>query len=75
MVEKEQREDFCGLCVVAPLAFAGAGATAVGGSMSNKHKAWKKALVTSGILTIVLSLGVLIYYFMFKKDCKECKLR
>jgi hypothetical protein len=72
--EKEQREEFCGLCLVAPLAFAGAGATAMGGTMSKKHKAWKKTLLVSGIATIVLSIGILVYYFMFKKNCKQCKL-
>jgi hypothetical protein len=74
MIEKEQREEFCGVCAVAPLVFAGAGAAAVGGTMSSKHKAWKKALIITGVSTIVLAVGILVYYFMFKKDCKQCKL-
>jgi hypothetical protein len=71
--QTEQREDFCSLCLVAPLAFAGAGATAAGAGVSKKHKKWKQSLLISGILTIVLSVLFLIYYF-FKKDCKECKM-
>ena len=68
---KETKEDFCGLCVVAPLAFAGASATAVGGSVMKRHKKWRKMLLISGIASIILSILILIYY---KKNCKECKL-
>lgn len=74
MTEKEQREDFCGVCAVAPLAFAGASATAVGSTMANNHRAWKNTLIVSGVVSIVISICILIYYFVFKKDCKQCKL-
>jgi hypothetical protein len=72
---KEEKEEFCGLCAVAPLAFAGTSAAAVGGTMTNKHKAWKKMLIISGIGTVVLSVMVLFYYLVIKKDCKSCQLK
>ena len=72
--KEELKEDFCPACLVVPLAFAGAGAAAAGGTMSNKHKKWKKALLISGILTILMCLGFGIYYILNKDNCKECKL-
>lgn len=71
--DEEQKEDFCGICAVAPIAFAGASATAVGANMSQKHKQWKRTLLITGISTIVFSLAILGYYY-FKKDCKQCRL-
>lgn len=73
--DSDQREDFCSLCLVAPLAFAGASATAVGSGVSKKHKKWKKTLLISGITTIGFSILLLIYYFLFNKNCTECKLK
>ena len=72
--KEETREDFCALCVVGPLAFAGAGATAIGSKMTKKHKKWRTMLLVSGISTVVISLLVLAYYMLFKKDCQSCKL-
>jgi len=72
--EDEQREDFCSLCLVAPLAFAGASATAVGAGVSKKHQKWKKTLLISGITTVVISIIVLIYYYFFTA-CTECKIK
>jgi len=68
------KEDFCALCAVGPLAFAGASATAVGGTMSKKHKKWRKMLLISGISTIVISILMVIYYVFIKKNCAECRL-
>ena len=72
--EEEIKEDFCPVCIVGPLAFAGASATAMGGTMSKKHKKWRQMLLISGISTIVLSLLVLGYFLIFKRECKECRL-
>lgn len=71
--EKEQREDFCSLCLVGPLAFVGAGAATAGASVSKKHKIWKKMLFASAIFSVLLIIISLVYYFT--KDCKECKLK
>jgi hypothetical protein len=71
----EVKEDFCPACLIVPLAFAGAGAAAAGGTMSNKHKKWKKALLISGVLTILLCIAVGVYYLMNKDNCKECQIR
>ena len=72
--EKETKEDFCPACLVVPLAFAGAGAAAAGGTVSKKHKVWKKALLISGVITLLIAIGIAIYFFM-NKDCTSCKLK
>ena len=69
--EEEIKEDFCPSCLVVPLAFAGAGATAAG-SAKGKNKRMKKALMISGILTIILALLFGAYYLLFKKNCTQC---
>ena len=72
---EETREDFCPACLIVPLAFAGVGATGAGGIVSKKHKKWKKMLLISGIVTILLSLLLLIYWHMNKDSCSSgsCK--
>jgi hypothetical protein len=72
--DEDIKEDFCPSCLIVPLAFAGAGATAAGGTMSKKHKKWKKALLISGVITIIFTVGLFIYYHANKDDCKSCKL-
>ena len=71
IITEETREDFCPACLIVPLAFAGAGATGVGGMVSKKHKKWKKALLISGIATILMSLIFLVYWFMNKDKCSS----
>lgn len=73
--EEEIKEEFCPSCLVVPLAFAGAGAAAAGGTVSKKHKVWKKALLISGIVTLLIAIAMAIYYFMYRAECKECKIR
>lgn len=68
--KEEVREDFCPSCLVVPLAFAGAGATAAGSK--GKNKRMKKALMISGILTILLAVLFGGYYLLFKKSCTQC---
>lgn len=72
--QKEIRENFCGICAVGPLVFAGASATAIGGTMARRHKKWRRMLLISGVSSIVMSALVLFYYLVIKKDCKSCKL-
>ena len=73
--EDETKEDFCPACLVVPLAFAGASATAAGGTMSKSHKKWKKMLLISGIVSVLISAIILIYYFMNKENCAgKCNL-
>jgi len=73
--KEELKEDFCPSCLVVPLAFAGAGAATAGGTVSKKHKVWKKALLVSGIVTLLIAVAMGFYYFMYKAECKECKIR
>lgn len=68
------KENFCPSCLVIPLAVAGASATGVSVSTSGKHKMRKKILLWSGIITIVLSIIIGVYYLMNKKTCTDCKL-
>ena len=73
--KEDIREDFCPSCLIVPLAFAGVSATTAGSVVSKKkHKKMKLALLISGMLTVILSIGMIVYYNMNKKDCKSCKL-
>ena len=72
--EYDVKEDFCPSCLVVPLAFAGAGATAAGATVGQKHKKTKKILLISGVITLLFTLGLGVYYIMKKDDCKSCKL-
>jgi nitrate/nitrite transporter NarK len=73
--KEEIKEDFCPACLAIPLAFVGAGAAAAGGTISDKHKKWKKTLLVSGILTLLMCVALGIYYLMNKDNCTECKIR
>jgi hypothetical protein len=73
MNRQDVKEDFCPSCLVVPMAFAGAGATAIGGNISSERKRTKKMLVISGIVTLFTALAVGGYYLIFKKDCTSCK--
>lgn len=74
LVDGDIKEEFCGLCLSVPLAFAGAGASAYGASGSKKtHKTAKKISLWSGIVAIIVSVIIAVYYLIFKKDCKACK--
>ena len=72
--KEDIKEDFCPSCLVVPIAFAGAGATAAGTTVSQKHKTMKKALLISGVVTVILTLIIGGYYIFYKKDCKECSM-
>lgn len=74
LVDGDIEEGFCGLCLTVPLAFAGAGASAYGASGSKKtHKTAKKVSLWAGVVAIVTSVLIALYYLIFKKDCKACK--
>jgi hypothetical protein len=71
---EEVKEDFCPSCLVVPLAFAGASATAAGQTMGNSHKKMKKILVISGIVTITVTVLVGMYYLFFREKCTSCTI-
>ena len=72
---EEVKEDFCGACLVTPLIFAGMGMAAAGGTLSGKHRKWKKALLISAVITLLMCVGFGVYYLMNKDNCIECKLK
>jgi hypothetical protein len=74
--EEEIKEDFCPSCLVMPLAFVGAGAVVAGNKIPNKHKKWKKAMLISGVATLVFLILLVIYYYVFQKGCDgTCDLK
>lgn len=74
--DNELKEDFCPSCLVMPLTFVGTGAVVAGGAMPKKYKKWKKALLVSGILTFIfLTILVVYYFFISRKNCNgTCKI-
>ena len=69
--KKEIKENFCGACLSIPLAFAGVGASAYGATNSReKHKKSKKIILWAGIITIIISLLIIIYYMTMCKSCR-----
>ena len=69
---KEVKEEFCGACAAIPLAFVGAGASAYGASSKSSHKTQKKIIFWSGIVTVIISLAIVVYYLWIKK-CSDCE--
>ena len=68
---EDVKEEFCGLCLAVPLAFAGVGASAYGaGSSRGKYKTQKKIALYTGITAVVISLIIAAYYFF---SCKTCR--
>jgi hypothetical protein len=61
------RENFCGACMAIPLALAGTGIK----SMSNQDtKKSRIIMLVIGILLLVLSSGIFIWYM---RTCNECR--
>jgi uncharacterized membrane protein YbjE (DUF340 family) len=71
--EKDQnvKEEFCGACLAIPLALAGAGAGSVGSNKRGKHKKMRKTMMIIGVITVVISI-ILGVYYLWIKDCSDC---
>lgn len=69
--KKEIKEEFCPVCLIAPLAFSGVGTAAYGETHSNK-----KSLFYVGIVITIISILIGLYYLYRNnnKDCSECSL-
>ena len=67
---KDVKEEFCGACLAVPLAFAGVGASAYGASSRGKYKTGRKASLWIGIITIIISVIIAIYYLC---KCETCR--
>ena len=66
---KETREEFCGACLVAPLALAGVGTAGLGSSKGG-HKKMKLIMLWVGVGITLLSVILTIY---FLSRCKSCR--
>ena len=66
------KENFCGACVALPLAFVGVGASAYGTGSRKKHQTQKKIALWAGIISIIISIAIAIYYLYIKK-CSNCR--
>lgn len=69
--EDEVKEDFCPSCLVMPLAFVGTGAMVAGGVVPQRHKKWKRALMITGIITLISLIMMVMYYFFMMKGCNS----
>jgi formate hydrogenlyase subunit 3/multisubunit Na+/H+ antiporter MnhD subunit len=67
------KEEFCGLCAAAPLALLGAGAE-LGSNVGDKEKNKKrrKYLFWTGLVSILLSIIIIVYYSFNGKKCTKC---
>lgn len=65
------KEEFCGICATIPIAMLGAGASAYGAGGS--HDKNRKIVFWVGVATVIIST-LLAIYFLFIKQCKDCKL-
>ena len=70
--DDEVKEEFCPSCVVIPLAFAGAGAGSYGALAKGSQKKMRTILLWSGIITFLLSVGVLVWIYGPWKKGKGC---
>jgi ABC-type proline/glycine betaine transport system permease subunit len=65
------KEEFCGACAAIPFAFAGVGASAYGSSSRGNHKNQKKIALWGGIISVIISVLIAVYYLWIKK-CTDC---
>jgi hypothetical protein len=71
IIVSRSEENFCGACAVIPIAIAGLGVSKYGAkSSSSKNKLFKKISLWGGIVSIVVSLIVAVYYI---NNCSECE--
>jgi hypothetical protein len=69
--KNDVKEEFCGACAIIPLAFAGAGATAYGGSRGSAKRK-RQIIFWTGIISLILSV-MLIAYLIKKTNCDDCR--
>ena len=72
--KKDSKEGFCGACLAVPLAMAGVGVGAAGATAKGSQKKTRKMLIWTGVITVILSLLIAVYY-MFIKKCQSCTLK
>jgi uncharacterized membrane protein YjfL (UPF0719 family) len=65
------KEEFCGACLAVPMALVGAGASVAGANQKGTHKKMKKYMLWGGILTIIISILIAVYFISIKK-CNSC---
>ena len=71
-MSNETKENFCGACLAIPLALVGAGASTAGMQQKGAHKKRKEILLKVGLASLVVSIGLLVYFLVIRK-CKDCR--
>lgn len=71
-VKENTREEFCGACLAVPLAMAGVGVGTAGAVTKGSHQRSRKVMLWTGVILVLLSLLIAIY-FLFIKKCSSCR--
>jgi ABC-type proline/glycine betaine transport system permease subunit len=75
--EKDKNNDivepFCGACLALPLSLIGAGAVGAGTSGKGAYKTQKKWILWGGIISVVISIIIAVYFLWIKKECEDCR--
>jgi hypothetical protein len=71
MSETENKEEFCPVCAVVPLAMAGAGMAGIGSTKDPKKN--KKSRIIMLIVGIILTLVSLLIGLFYWKRCTDCR--
>ena len=70
---EDNKENFCGVCTAIPLAFVGTGISSLSTNSKGSNKKYKKILLWSGIITVIVSFIIIYYNFRISK-CSKCVL-
>ena len=71
MEETDRKEKFCGACAAIPLALAGSAGVAMN---SKSYKKNKKLWFYIFLFISLLSVGIMVYYMRYCKNCKQLQL-
>tara|TARA_B100001093_G_C26560843_1_gene898595 strand:- start:218 stop:463 length:246 start_codon:yes stop_codon:yes gene_type:complete len=69
--EKNDKEEFCPVCALAPLVVASAAGSTAAGTSKNKTKT---KTIAMWIFAVIFTLGsIALFVYWYKGDCKTCK--
>lgn len=67
--KNKTKENFCGACIAAPVAIAGAAGAA--GSSRGKNKSLQLGIFIGSVVLSVLGIVIALYY-LYPKNCMDC---